>query len=64
MHKDNKSMEVIEKKEVPSAKVRFCIIFTRKFIVQLYENLLQKTHSFLEGCQNEFFAWRIGSLNA
>ena len=40
VHKDNKSMEVIEKKEVPSAKVRFCIIFTREFIVQLYEKVL------------------------
>ena len=40
VQKDNKSMEVIEKKEVPSAKVRLCIIFTREFIVQLYEKVL------------------------
>ena len=54
VQKDNKSMEVIEKKEVPTAKVKFRIIFTRKYIVQLYENTLWKTQSFEKGFNMRF----------
>jgi hypothetical protein len=42
VQKDSKAVEVTEKKEVPAAKrVRFRIIFTRKFIVQLFENSVE-----------------------